>query len=602
MSAEEKMFQEALAAIAQGEKARARDLLTRLLQKKSENPQYWLWMSAVVETNREQIYCLKECVRLDPHNVQARRGLEIQGAMEPDLEQVVPLDQQRRNWRKQLQIGPAQPKLVAPFQWWQGALAGGLAILVIVGVVSSIVQYRNRRFSNVMLTPLATYGVTLTPPPSSTPLGQVAKPTIFGPTPLSMMLIATYTPTPLPVNTPHPKSEAYRTALKSYQRGDWIKMLQYLDQVLKIEPDAPDIYYYKGEAYRFQNIYDQALLMYNKALTLEPKFAPAYLGRARINLAKSPPRIQDARKDLEKALDIDRNLFDIRIELARMAIDREDGQGALDILTPVKSFDSDSPLLFEMLARAELLLSQTDQSLKDAQHCNELDQTYLPCYRLVGQGLIAADRGADAVAPLETFTRYEDDPQALAWLGAGYAAQGQIDQALRTFDRVLKLDSRQPDVFFQRGQIYLSQGDAQNAVADLEQAQRLNPKSYTFNIILGKAYLAANKAGNAYQVFSSAEGLTSTDGDKAEVYYLRAQSLERLKKLDSAVRDYKALLALPEDSYPNEWRSQASARLDELLPPTMTPTPSNTPQPSKTIPPTQTRWPTRTPSLTPTPR
>jgi hypothetical protein len=56
--------------------------------------------------------------------------------------------------------------------------------------------------------------------PTMTPLVRSPTPTFIGPTPLWMLMEATYTPTPLYVNTPHPISEAYRIGIRAYQRGD----------------------------------------------------------------------------------------------------------------------------------------------------------------------------------------------------------------------------------------------------------------------------------------------------------------------------------------------------------------------------------------------
>ncbi len=62
---EDVMLQEAVEAIRQGQRGRARDLLTRLLRADSSNAQYWLWMSSVVETPKEQIYCLQSILKVD---------------------------------------------------------------------------------------------------------------------------------------------------------------------------------------------------------------------------------------------------------------------------------------------------------------------------------------------------------------------------------------------------------------------------------------------------------------------------------------------------------------------------------------------------------
>ena len=58
--ADDKMLQEAIEAVDNGHRDRARDLLTRLLKANQTNPKYWLWMSSVVESTKERIYCLQK--------------------------------------------------------------------------------------------------------------------------------------------------------------------------------------------------------------------------------------------------------------------------------------------------------------------------------------------------------------------------------------------------------------------------------------------------------------------------------------------------------------------------------------------------------------
>jgi hypothetical protein len=61
----ESMFMEALAAARAGNRVRARSLLTKLLKTDSSVVDYWVWMSSVVESQREKIYCL-ESAKLRP--------------------------------------------------------------------------------------------------------------------------------------------------------------------------------------------------------------------------------------------------------------------------------------------------------------------------------------------------------------------------------------------------------------------------------------------------------------------------------------------------------------------------------------------------------
>ena len=64
--AEDSMFQEAVDALREGDKAKAKNLLTELLKTDQNNPQYWVWLSAAVDSTKEQVYCLQTALQLDP--------------------------------------------------------------------------------------------------------------------------------------------------------------------------------------------------------------------------------------------------------------------------------------------------------------------------------------------------------------------------------------------------------------------------------------------------------------------------------------------------------------------------------------------------------
>ena len=73
---DEKTFQEAVQAVSQGQRVRARDIFTRLLKKDPNNPEYWLWLSAVVEDS-EKVQCMERVLSINPENVWARKKLKL---------------------------------------------------------------------------------------------------------------------------------------------------------------------------------------------------------------------------------------------------------------------------------------------------------------------------------------------------------------------------------------------------------------------------------------------------------------------------------------------------------------------------------------------
>lgn len=83
MTPEESIYQEAVGAIEKGDNARARDLLMRLIKLSPTKPDYWLWISAMVETSKERIYSLKEVLKLDPQNADARQAIQMDVTLLP---------------------------------------------------------------------------------------------------------------------------------------------------------------------------------------------------------------------------------------------------------------------------------------------------------------------------------------------------------------------------------------------------------------------------------------------------------------------------------------------------------------------------------------
>src|SRR5215510_13317877 len=109
--ADDGIFQEAVEALREGNKTKARELLTGLLKTDQNNATYWVWMSATVDTAKERIYCLQTAFKLDPENATAKRGLILHGALPAD-ENVQPFPVNRpRAWEAKLLLAHEKPKL-----------------------------------------------------------------------------------------------------------------------------------------------------------------------------------------------------------------------------------------------------------------------------------------------------------------------------------------------------------------------------------------------------------------------------------------------------------------------------------------------------------
>ena len=607
---EDIMLKEAIEALEKGQRLRARDLLARLLRADQSNPKYWLWMSSVVETRSERSYCLETVLRLDPGNAAAKRGLVLLGARPPELN-LAPVVPNRRKWGALLDEEPevqlTRWQKITTNPLLRGGVFASLALFVIGMMIFGIFGMRSfyndgRQIYRVSITP-GTRQPTFTPTvfPTKTLVVRSPTPTYVGPMPLWMSLVATYTPVPLYVNTPHPINEAYRSAIRAYTRGDFQSMLTFMQQASQMDPDSADTRYHLGEAYWLNGEIEKALEAYEQSIKLSPNFAPAYLGRSR-SLLLTNPKV-DVFEDLSLAIQNDPYYTDAYLERAKYLLSQGEPEAALEDLHIAQELYPDSPVLHVLLAQAYLELGENETGLESAYQAHELDKTLLVAYKTLALALLANEEPLEATQYLEIYLRYQE-MDADGWLTLGkahYLAGKDYQAALSAFDQAFKLDRELTEVYIQRGKTYIAMKEGQLATNELLMAMRLYPKNFEISLNLGRALLVADRARDAYGQFNSAANLAETNEERAALYYWRAMALEALNNPVGATENWKALLSLPEDAVPSAWARTASRHLLALNPPTPTATHTNTHTPTATRTPTRTSTPTRTPLPTATP-
>ena len=606
--AQEKMFQEALEAVRKGQQARARDLFTRLLRSDSNRADYWLWMSTLVDTQTERIFCLESALRADPNNEIARRGLILLGARPagPEVQPVPPIT---RRWDKELEKELVPPKSIFRRIWDNPLLRifffiGALALLtgLVLGAINNIRQNEAITFYRVSPFPTLTPEKTTTPTTTRTLVVRSPTPTFIGPTPLWMFLDQTYTPRPIYVNTPHPRVEAYRLAINYYQRNQINLMLQYMRQAATFAPGEPDLIYYIGEALRLQGEYEQALDAYTEAMADNPAFAPPYLGRALLRLDLNPNA--DVLDDLNRAIELDPGYIDAYLTRAAYRLVHAEPALALEDLNRAESVLPGHPMLYVLSAQAYLELGDITSALHYARLGYQADRTLLPAYITLARSLLLNGEPEQALYYAEIYTRYEtDDPFAWLMVGEGYYLRGEefYPQAMEAFNQSIELDNGNPEALRYRGLIHLATGDSRQAVNDLFAATQLVHYQFEYTIDLARAFWANERLEDAGVTFTVAEERAETDSQLAQVYYYRAQVYEQNGFLWDAKMDYESLVALPDEAVPVGWREFAVQRLLAINPPTPTLTPTSTPTLTPTATPTPSPIPTATNTKTATP-
>ena len=604
--ADDAVFQEAVDALREGNKTRARELLTDLLKNDQNNATYWVWMSSTVDTTKERIYCLQTAFKLDPENAAAKRGLILHGALPPD-DTIQPFSLNRpRTWEEKLLLAHEKPKpkgwqaiKASPVTRLGGFVALG-AILIGAVVFGFIIPNANQGTRPPTSTPGPSPTYTLTP----TALNATARPVLLNTSaPLSELLPAPYTPTALYVNTPRPPESAdtYRAVRAAFQRGDWDEVIRGMQEVIRLEPEAADTYYYMGEAYRFKGDFGNAFQAYQSALEKNPNFGPAYVGMARARLASDPSA--DVLPLLEDAIRLDPNFGEAYLERARVKLRDNNVQSALADLSLANRLLPNSPLVYFYLAQARQREGELGLALNAARRANELDVTMLPVYLLLGQIYAEAGSDEEAAAALQIYLTYQpEDSEAYLLLGKMHFNNGEYAETVTTINRAIALDRNQREAYLYRFLSNVELGNGDQAEEDIDSVLLFYRDSFDVHLGILRTHLLQGRNGSALQELDRTEALAETDEQKALVYFWGAVVYERRDDPDHAAEYWQLLLDLPEDAMTEEMRTEAEEHLSALATPTARATPSRTQTPRPRTPtPTKTKTPTRTPTRTSTP-
>ena len=588
-SGENTILREAIEALRTGDRARARDLLTRMLKTDQNNASYWIWLSAAVETQKERLYCLQSALKIDPQNVAAKRGLIMFGALPPD-DSVHPFPVNRpRIWEDKLVI-PKEPR--EQKRGWANPLTRvfmilGIAVVVLGLFVGGYMLLPKGVRPAIFRTPTRRPTITITLTPSATPLFRTPTPTFLGPTPLAFFLAKTYTPTPLYAVTQHPPltRASFDAGLRSLAQGNYDTARVQFQEVLKSEPNAGDAYYYIGESYRAQGDFRSARDSYQEAINRDPGFAPAFVGRARANLGLNPDA--DVISDLNNAVSLDPRYAEAYIERGKYQISRNPTSAESDLSNALE-LTPDSALAYLYLAQAQLTLGENDAALESALRANQIDMTLVPVYLALAQAYIATGETQQAVGVLQTYTIFApNDTGAFLSLGQAYNAAKQYQAAVDILDKALAADRRNAEGYYQRGFAYLNLDKPTLAAADFKLAVTYDVLDFDSFLGLARAYDMQGKPGDAYmQAEQNALPLAKSDSSKAQVYYWESIFLNEMKDDLGERASWTRLIALPADVMPPEWRTQAFEHL------------GITPTPTKTLIPTITKTRTLRPSVT----
>ncbi len=131
----------------------------------------------------------------------------------------------------------------------------------------------------------------------------------------------------------------------NFQDGKYEDAIENINKSLELKNDWAIPYFYRGAVYDAMEKYDEAMLDYTKALSIDDKMTDAYYNRAKIILSRKDienPNIQNAINDLEKALELDNKFVDALFAMAAAYKKLGDYHKALSYLEKLLEIEPDA--------------------------------------------------------------------------------------------------------------------------------------------------------------------------------------------------------------------------------------------------------------------
>ncbi len=246
---------------------------------------------------------------------------------------------------------------------------------------------------------------------------------------------------------------AFQDAGRKLEAQDWLEKVQalwrgteyadakmaidYINEAIRLVPDYPVYFFYRGNANYHWGQDEPALRDYTQAIALDPRYAEAYNNRANVHYrAGAFPR---AMADYDRAIELNREYADAYNNRGNALYKQQRPQEALTDYDRAIALEPLNALYFNNRAISHEALGTHESALVDYARAIELDPQLAQAY---------CNRGRT------------------------YAAQGHYPSAIADFNAAVREDPRNGEGYFFRGEAHAALGNRGAARRDWRKAAK----------------------------------------------------------------------------------------------------------------------------------
>ncbi len=348
------------------------------------------------------------------------------------------------------------------------------------------------------------------------------------------------------------------------KRGFSVLVLFLFVACLAVNGQSARKYIKAGEEFIRNNMFDDAIEQFSRAIEEAPSSADGYVQRARVY--ELTGNFGLAYDDLKRAVNFVPDDTGILYNLSRMC----NRLAASETTTPdeKKKYYSEAVSVIQKAIKAEFRngrlytekvvsligMELWDRALATSDTALQMRDDAMNYYY---QGIIFQKMNDDLTARRQlekAVTKDKTLSVARLELARVLIRQGDINSALGQCNMVMQQDAKSVDAYLTRAQAYEARLDYPSAINDISTAILLEPANKSHYVRRGTYYQNFNQHLAAVNDFTKALAI---DQYQPDVYLKRAHSYEEINDFEKAAADYTKVIAM------NEEKSQTKKMLTE---------------------------------------
>jgi len=294
--------------------------------------------------------------------------------------------------------------------------------------------------------------------------------------------------------------------------------------------ESPPILVAKGILLARSTSSNQAAVLFERASTANPPYAPAFSALGSVYLARNETAKADA--FFAKASELSDARSPRRIQYALFKFKSGDVPGAKAVLQAILARTPDNftaMLRLTELAITENKLDEADRILeaalrRDGAHPEVLSMA-------VRLAMSRGDSEKALAKAISLTTLFPQSLEAHCEMAKIYAVRGEFSNAVDSLNRALAINPEYKDALVLLGSIDVQQGNNSAAVTTLRKLLEKHPQLVEAHFVLAEAYRGLKDFQSALAVYTTLEAIPPVD---PRVYFLKGLTLRQLKRNDAA--------------------------------------------------------------------